>query len=234
MFFHDLALATDAGFETKALADGADVATFSGVASTAKSDRAGDVIEAGAFGNIVPKQIKMFRDHMREHLIGGWKKFTQEGDKLHVEGAITLLTEKGKETYTLMKQGFLDGLSVGFIPDPGGVVFKDQRRIIKKASLLECSVCALPCNTGARVTTVKGLSQDGTRQWLRDNGLTDDDIDIVMRKGFDALLAKPGITIHEIDGFSAKGGDPLDDENLTALAGQLGHLLDVVKERRTP
>jgi HK97 family phage prohead protease len=234
MFFHDLALATDAGFETKALADGADVATFTGIASTSRTDRAGDVIEAGAFGDIIPKSIKMFRDHMREHLIGGWKKFTQDGDKLLVEGAITLLTEKGKETYTLMKQGFLDGLSVGFIPEPGGVVFKDQRRIIKKASLLECSICALPCNKGAHVTTVKGLSQDGTRQWLRDNGLFDDDIEIVMAKGFDALFAKPRLNIHEIDGYTARNGDPLDEKTLTALAGELGHLLDVVKERRTP
>jgi len=235
MFFHDLAFAGDAGFETKSLAEGADVASFTGVASTAKTDRAGDIIEAGAFGNVVPKQIKMFRDHMREHLIGGWKKFTQVGDKLEVEGVITLLTEKGRETYTLMKQNFLDGLSVGFLPEPGGVVWKGSHRIIKRANLVECSICALPCNTGARVSSVKSLSGDDTRQWLRDNGFPDEEIDIVMRKGFDALRdSRPGgrLNITGIDDFTASGGGDTDDEKrLAALASGLKALLHDVRER---
>jgi len=238
MFFHDLALAGDAGFETKTLAEGADVATFTGVASTAKTDRAGDIIEAGAFGNVVPKAIKMFRDHMREHLIGGWKKFSQEGSELHVEGVITLLTDKGRETYTLMKQGFLDGLSVGFIPDPAGVVWKGSHRIIKRANLVECSVCALPCNTGARVSSVKSMDADTTKEWLRENGFPDEEIEIVMRKGFDALRdARPGgrLNISAIDEFTASGGRDSDDEKrLAALASGLKAILHDVRERRLP
>jgi HK97 family phage prohead protease len=238
MFFHDLALAGDAGFETKSLAEGADVASFTGVASTAKSDRVGDVIEAGAFGSIVPKTVKMFRDHMREHLIGGWKKFSQEGDKLMVEGVISLLTEKGRETYTLMKQGFLDGLSVGFIPEPGGVVWNKDRRIIKKAALVECSVCALPCNSGARVSSVKSLSADDTKQWLRENGFPDNEIELLMTKGFDALRESrpPGrLNITEIDEFTASGGRDSDDEKrLAALASGLKAILHDVRERRLP
>jgi len=240
MLIHDLSWAGEGGFETKALRDGADVASFAGIASTSDRDRAHDIIEAGAFGTIVAKEVRMFRDHNREHLIGGWQKFEQQGKQLTVEGVITLLTEKGRETYSLMKQGFLNGLSVGFMIEPGGVVWDEakQLRIIKKASLLECSVVSLPANRGAKISSVKSLSRDDTWQWLRDNGMPDADIEIVMRKGFDALLERRSrrVEITEIDGFHASKGDDdaPDDAKLTALADQLRHFLDDVRERRAP
>lgn len=237
MFFHDLAW-TDTGLETKAVKDRDDVALFTGIATTADRDLTDDVIEPGAFGNIVPKNVRMFRDHMREHLIGGWKKFEQQGKELHVEGEICLSPDvpKGRETYALMKQGFLNGLSVGFRLGPGGAVWdeKKQIRIIKKALLLECSIVALPANRGAKVVSVKGLSSDDTRQWLRDNGMADDEIEVVMRKGFDALRQSRRLDISEIDGFKASNGGDSGDERLTALASQLKALLHDVRERRSP
>jgi HK97 family phage prohead protease len=236
MLYQELAwTGGEGGFETKALKEGADVASFTGVASTSQRDRARDIIAPDAFGTISAKEVRMFRDHNREHLIGGWTKFEQQDKSLAVEGQISLLTEKGRETYALMKQGFLNGLSVGFLIEPGGASWDDtkQVRTIKKAELLECSVCALPANRGARVSTVKSLSRDDTWQWLRDNGLSDDDIDVVMKKGFDALLATSGRTnITEIDGYRAKGGDSLDDDRFTALAAEVQALLNDVKERR--
>jgi len=231
MLQHDLTW-TGSGFETKALSEGADVATFTGVASTAQRDRARDIIAPGAFGNINPKEVRMYRDHNREHLIGGWTKFEQQDKSLHVEGQITLLTEKGRETHALMKQNFLTGLSVGFLIEPGGASWDDtkQVRTIKKAELMECSVCSMPANRGARISTVKSLSRDDTWQWLRDNGLTDDEIEVVMRKGFDALLTQPSrVGITEIDGYRAD-----DDAALTALASTVQALLNDVKERRLP
>lgn len=221
----------EGGFETKALKEGADVATFTGTASTSNRDRGRDIIVPGAFGKITAREIKMFRDHMREHLIGGWTKFEQHDKHLAVEGQITLLTDKGRETYALMKQGFLDGLSVGFMIEPGGASWDEAKmtRSITKAELLECSVCALPMNKGARISSVKSLSRDDTWQWLRDNGLTDDDIEVVMHKGFDALLAHRGRAhITEIDGY------PANDDRFTALAVEVQALLNDVKERRLP
>src|SRR5262245_59111022 len=92
-------------FETKSVAD--DVATFTGVASTSDIDLADDIIEAGAFGKIDAKQVAMLRDHNPAKLIGGWHGFEQDGKHLRVEGAISLAVDVGRETYTLMKQGFL-------------------------------------------------------------------------------------------------------------------------------
>jgi uncharacterized protein len=233
MLVHDLSW-SEAGFETKAMADGSDRASFTGIASTADRDRARDIIEAGAFGSINPKKVRMFRDHMKEHLIGGWQKFEQDGRHLKVEGEISLLTDKGRETYALMKQGFLDGLSVGFQIQPGGAVWDNtkQVRTIKRASLIECSIVALPANEGATVSTVKSLSREQTRDWLHDNGWTDRDVEAVLIKGFGEHRR---IDITEIDGYKASDGrDSDDDKSLTALAAELKALLHVVKERHLP
>jgi len=232
MLIHDLSW-SEAGFETKAIADGADRASFTGIASTAERDRARDIIEAGAFGSITPKKVKMFRDHNREHLIGGWQKFEQDGKYLKVEGAISLLTDKGRETHALMKQGFLDGLSVGFMIEPGGASWDDSKQVrtIKRASLIECSIVSLPANPGATVSAVKSLSREQTRDWLHDNGWTDGDVESVLRKGFGDHRR---IDITEIDGFKASDGRDSDDERLTALAAALKALLHDVKERRVP
>jgi len=230
MLYQDLAWTGEGGLETKALNEGADIATFTGIASTATPDRVRDIIVPGAFGTINAAEIKMYRDHNHDYLIGGYTKFEQKGDRLEVEGQISLLTEKGRETHALMKQRFLTGLSVGYLIEPGGASWDHEKRIrhIKKAELMECSVCSMPCNKGARISAVKSLSRDDTWQWLRDNGLTDDDIDVVMKKGFDALLATSGRTnITEIDGFSA-------DDKFTALAAEVQALFDTVKERRLP
>src|SRR5215472_13808064 len=105
-------------FETKD--EGTEKATFSGIASTADADSHNDVIEAGAFDPIARKSngepdVTMLRDHDRSQVIGGWTAFRQIGRQLHVEGELCLTVEKARETYALLKRGFLSGLSVGFM-----------------------------------------------------------------------------------------------------------------------
>jgi len=217
-------------FETKSVAD--DVATFSGVASTSDVDLADDIIEAGAFGNIDAKQVAMLRDHNPSKLIGGWEGFEQDGKNLRVEGKISLGVDIGRETYTLMKQGFLSGLSVGFRIKKGGASIDEASGIrrIKRASLIEVSVVSVPAQPKARVRSVKSLleSRDSVIEWLADNGFDDDEIAVITQKGFDALLRgeqRGGIRILEVDGFRKTGAAdaPLD----AAIAAVRGLLNDV-------
>lgn len=218
MLYADLATA----FETKAVSD--DVASFTGVASTSHTDRHNDVIEAGAFDPIRTKadgtpDIKMLRDHNREHVIGGWQSFQQDGKQLKVEGVLCLAANpKAQETYELLKRGFIDGLSVGFNIKPGGATWDEKtgRRTVKSASLEECSIVAFPANPNARVRNVKAddilTSRPETLQWLTDCGFAPGEIEIVMAKGFDQLFeARRRPLITGIDGFEQKtAGD--DDE----------------------
>src|SRR5215831_868509 len=99
------------------------VASFSGIASTSDVDKHNDVIVPGAFDPIPTKMgpsgllpdVALLRDHERELVIGGWRRFQQHGSELHVDGELLIHdVPKARETYALMKRGYLSGLSVGF------------------------------------------------------------------------------------------------------------------------
>src|SRR5262249_49191440 len=125
--------------ETKSLSEADGYGHFTGTASTADEDLTSDVIEAGAFGEIVATKSKLFRNHDADQIVGRWHKFEQKGKRLEVEGAIILSTERGRETYALMKEGLLDGLSVGFFIRPGGATWDQTAKVrrIKSAQLME-------------------------------------------------------------------------------------------------
>jgi HK97 family phage prohead protease len=178
MFYHGMLCE----FEASEVKD--ETATFTGVASTSDLDAQGDVIEPRAFEPINPKSILMLRDHDRTQVIGGWNYFAQEGKYLTVEGEILLAVQKGRETYSLMKGGFLSGLSVGFnIPNKSAIKQRsDGGRTISKALLVECSIVARPANKAARVINVKSI--------LEDCGLDEISADIAARDGIEALLKR--------------------------------------------
>jgi len=176
-------------YQTKA--EDSNVATFSGVASTSDVDKLNEVIEAGAFLPIARKDngdpdVLMLRDHDRTQIIGGWKSFAQQGPRLVVEGELCLDVEKARETYALMKRGFLSGLSVGFTAGLNDVKYDDRngRRTISKATLKECSIVAAPANGRARVLSVKS----DVVELLSSCGLDDTDIDILLNEGLDGLI----------------------------------------------
>lgn len=214
-------------FESKK-SDAEDVATFTGVASTSDIDLHGDIIEPNAFGKIA-KNLPMLRNHDMDQHIGGWREFEQDGKLLKVEGAVTLLTERGRETHALMKQGFLTGISVGFRPKAGGVQYDDQTgvRRIKKATLLEASVVSIPANQAARVRSVKSegvlKSREALTDWLRGCGFTVAECDTVITKGFASLLDAARLPFTGIDGHF-----PLDD---AAVEKELRGLLTQMTER---
>jgi HK97 family phage prohead protease len=176
-------------FETKSETD--DVATFTGIASTSDVDAHNDIVEAGAFDPIARKasgepDVIMLRDHDRSSVIGGWKSFVQQGSQLIVEGELCLAVEKARETYALLKKGFLSGLSVGFNVPQDGIKWDRStgRRTIRKAILKECSIVALPANPGARIVSVKSEVAD----FISSLDLEPDDVEILMREGFKALI----------------------------------------------
>ena len=176
-------------YETKSERD--DVATFTGIASTDDLDLQNEVIEAGAFDPIARKangdpDVSMLRDHDRTQVIGGWKSFSQQGRQLHVEGELCLAVARARETYALMKRGYLSGLSVGYAASRDGIKYdtRNGKMYIKKATLKECSIVTRPANTNARVTNVKTDVAD----MLATCGLSESDIDILVNDGLDALI----------------------------------------------
>lgn len=187
----DLTCKFEAEDETKR--DGTEIATFSGVASTSGTDLHNDIICAGAFEPIPMKtngepDVLLLRDHDHKQIIGGWTSFIQNDQELWVEGELLLAVEKARETYALMRRGFLSGLSVGFnISDEKDAVQIDQRarkRYIKKATLKECSIVAAPANRDARVISVK----DELADLFRLGDMTRDEIEVLFKEGLESLI----------------------------------------------
>lgn len=172
------------------------VGTFTGVASTTDVDADGDIIAAGAFDPIPMKRgpngdvpnVLLLRDHDRTQIIGGWKSFMQHGNELQVEGELCLDIPKAAETHSLMKRGYLSGLSVCFSINDPKHIGKDKagRRVIKKGVLRECSIVGFPSNAQARITGVKSEVD----AWLIERGFASGDLEKLLQSlrkqnGFD-------------------------------------------------
>lgn len=214
--------------------EGDRVATFTGIASTSDTDEQNDIIEAGAFepipmkmgpdGHSIPN-VMMLRDHDRSEIVGGWRSFKQEGRRLLVEGELALEVGKARETYALLKRGYLSGLSVGFSVKNLKDMDYDQvtgKRTIKKALLRECSIVGFPANNRARVVNVKSML---------DELLSGSDVDptellreLLVRKRDNRDDDFTRSLIKGIDGFK-----PIDE---TKVATDLRGLLDKMRGRR--
>lgn len=144
--------------------------------------------------------------------IGKWLEMREDARGLFVKGKLSNLdTDYGRRIHGLMKDGVLDGLSIGYKaidvspPMPGG----KERRRLKSVGLYEVSVVDDPSNERARVKAVKRATEIKTirefEQFLRDVG------------GYSNTAAKAIASA----GFKAAESDPrdeADDAKLLALA----------------
>jgi HK97 family phage prohead protease len=170
-----------------------DSGTFTGYGSTfgGKPDSYGDIIAPGAFSESIAKNgrggmgIAMLYQHDHSQPIGIWKTVAQDSKGLIMEGQLALKTQRGAETYELMKMGALKGLSIGFdMPrDPttgkiadDAIEINEKRRtqLLKRINLWEVSPVTFAANTRARVTGVKSFEDAKTvremEKLLRESG----------------------------------------------------------------
>jgi len=167
---------------------------FTGYGSTfgGKPDSYGDIIAPGAFSDSIAKNgrggmgIAMLYQHDSTQPIGIWNHIAQDKKGLYMEGQLALKTQRGAETYELMKMGALKGLSIGFdMPktsdgkvDPEAIEVNEKNRtqLLKRINLWEVSPVTFAANTRARVTGVKNFEEAKTvrelERLLRDSGLS--------------------------------------------------------------
>jgi len=167
---------------------------FTGYGSTfgGKPDSYGDIIAPGAFSDSITKNgrggmgIAMLYQHDHTQPIGVWTSIAQDKKGLVMEGQLALKTQRGAETYELMKMGALKGLSIGFDmprgedgkidPDAIEINEKNKTALLKRINLWEVSPVTFAANTRARVTGVKNIIDAVTERELekalRDSGLS--------------------------------------------------------------
>jgi uncharacterized protein len=156
--------------------------TFSGYASLFGAvDLGKDMVERGAFAKSLRTRgaagIRMLFQHDPNEPIGAWQEIREDQRGLFVKGKLTQGVAKARETLELMREGALDGLSIGFRTIKAKSESTTGVRRILEADLWEISVVTFPMLPGARVQAVKSARQFPTvrqfEHWLRrDAGLT--------------------------------------------------------------
>lgn len=127
---------------------------FSGYASIfGLPDLGRDIVMQGAFAASLARRgasgVRMLWQHDPSEPIGRWLSLREDRAGLRVDGRLNLAVQRAREVAALMREGGLDGLSIGFravkaVPERGG------RRLLA-LDLWEVSLVTFPLQPGARV-----------------------------------------------------------------------------------
>ncbi len=137
---------------------------FSGYASLfGVPDGAGDIVERGAFAASLrrrpPGEVRMLYQHSALEPIGVWREIREDARGLFVRGRLVLDVTRAREVRALIRDGALNGLSIGFRTRRAR---KDGAfRRLHEIELWEISVVTFPLLAGSLVTAVGGDSAAG-------------------------------------------------------------------------
>ncbi|RMD52403.1 HK97 family phage prohead protease [Candidatus Parcubacteria bacterium] len=181
-------------------------------------DLGGDVVLPGAFGRVSAKSIKMLWQHNAAEPIGVWEQVKEGSDGLYVKGKIFPEVSRGAEALVLLRNGAIDGLSIGYITRDFKFVKKGEAlvREIHKAELKEVSVVTFPMNPRAKVMRVKSeLTIRDIEHILREAGVPNKFAALVSKYGYDGAVKK----------LKTK-----DDRRDGDVGGQAEHIVSVLDE----
>ena len=170
--------------------------TFEGYAAVFNvKDKGRDLIKPGAFKDTLrewrrksryPKMLSQhggwFMSDMDGIPVGKWEEMREDDRGLWARGRlINLDTERGSTLYGAMKEGVLEGMSIGYVAKEYEVGTKpnEPRRTLKKIDLREVSLVTFPMNDMAQIVDVKSMvAPEHIRDFegfLRDVGLSQSD-----------------------------------------------------------
>ncbi len=150
--------------ETKALARPpvrAGAGVIAGYASLfGRADLGGDVVMPGAFAGSLRRRgargIRMLFQHDPAEPIGAWEEVVEDRRGLHVRGRLNLAVARAREVWALLRDGGVDGLSIGFKAERARRDPLTGIRRLDRVDLWEISVVTFPMLPGARAALVKG------------------------------------------------------------------------------
>ena len=144
------------GSTIDASADG----TFSGYASVFNiRDLGNDIVMPGAFGASLRERgergVKLLWQHDASQPVGSWLSLKEDIRGLKVHGRLNLKVAKAQEVASLMREGAVDGLSIGFRTQRANRDRKSGTRRLYQLDLWEISLVTFPMLPQARVDAVK-------------------------------------------------------------------------------
>ncbi len=134
-------------------------------------DNQQDVILPGAFTATLhgrAHEIKLLWQHDMREPIGIIEDIREDENGLYVKGRLLLEVSRAREAYSLLRQGVISGMSIGYTPRHFRHDEKQGVRLLTALDLWEISLVTFPANEAARVTVVKNRELDidvCERQW---------------------------------------------------------------------
>lgn len=140
----------------------------------------------------------MLWQHDATEPIGVWQDIREDATGLLVRGSLNLETARGKEASALVRQGALNGLSIGFMTPDGGATFDRQtgNRILTAIDLWEVSLVTFPANTAARLDGASVATRQAFETLLREVGFAKGAAKKLSHGGWPALQASNTSTDH--------------------------------------
>lgn len=114
-----------------------------------------DLVERGAFAVSLARQgaggVRMLYQHDPAEPIGVWTDVIEDGRGLYVRGRLSPFVARAREVAALVRDGALDGLSIGFKAVTARTDPRTRLRRIARIDLWEVSVVTFPMQPQARI-----------------------------------------------------------------------------------
>ncbi len=145
---------------SKSFVDAAADGTFEGYASLFHlRDLGNDIVMPGAFADSLGQRgmrgVKMLWQHDASQPVGIWQSISEDYRGLKVHGRLNLQVAKAREILSLMREGSVDGLSIGYRTRRAERDAKSGVRRLYQLDLWEISLVTFPMLPQARVNAVK-------------------------------------------------------------------------------
>jgi len=122
------------------------------------ADGAGDVVAQGAFAASLrrrpPEKVRLLYQHSALEPLGVWQAIKEDSRGLYVRGRLVLDVVRAREVRALIREGALNGLSIGFRTVRAHRDAKSGLRTLSEIELWEISVVTFPLLAGSRVTAI--------------------------------------------------------------------------------
>ena len=138
--------------------------TVEGYASLfGETDQARDMVMRGAFAETLAlrglRRIPMLFQHDPAEPVGVWLELREDHRGLYARGRLIPEVTRARELMALVKEGAVDGLSIGFRTVKARVDPVTRVRRLHAVDLWEISIVTFPLLAGARVRAVKASSR---------------------------------------------------------------------------
>ncbi len=173
------------------LGEVAEDGSFSGYASVFDViDSHNDVVVNGAFKRTLKNRsdVKLLWQHRMDEPIGVINHLQEDDNGLYIEGKLLLDIQRAKESYSLLKSGAINGLSIGYSVVDYDIDSQSGSRVLKDVDLWEVSLVTFPANKRSGVTSLKAGEQPQTirefEHFLRDAGFSRNEAKNISLSGF--------------------------------------------------